>query len=203
MENAYILSLDLSTTNIGFCLWSDTGNLIEMKHLELKTPKDISVNNRDIYKAQIFLNYVNDYKKYVSDLLNGKIIHIVIEEPLFGSNNSLTVSTLMSFNGICRFILYQVFNIYSQKISIYEIRKLMCPEFVNLTKVKGVIKETLSFPKGWKSEEKKKYIWEKVARMLPDAKWFYKKNGKDLSNLNYDLSDSYACGYAYFKKINK
>ena len=61
----YIWSLDISTTNIGSALWSDKGKLIELKHLELKNNKDIDAEDRVIYKAEIFKNYVQEYKNYV------------------------------------------------------------------------------------------------------------------------------------------
>ena len=89
MEN-YIWSLDISTTNIGMALWNSKGKLIELKHLELKTDKNTPVENRDLYKAEIFKKYVLEFKERILHELNGKITHIVVEEPLGGSNNSNT-----------------------------------------------------------------------------------------------------------------
>lgn len=117
----YYWSLDISTTNIGLALWDSNGKLVELKHLELKLPKDVSIENRDIYKAEIFRKYVQEYKNYVLNNLNGNIASIIVEEPLGGSNNSNTVSLLFGFNGICRYILYQIFNVYPKKL-VYIIR---------------------------------------------------------------------------------
>jgi hypothetical protein len=202
----YIWSLDISTTNIGSALWSDKGKLIELKHLELKNNKDIDAEDRVIYKAEIFKNYVQEYKNYVLKELNGEITKVIIEAPLGGSNNINTIALLFSFNGICTYILHKIFNLYPKKIPIYTIRKLFCNELVKISQKKnrktGIIEtvETLSFPEEYR-EKKKLYIWEKVAKYEPNVIWFYKKNSKELSDINWDLSDAYACGYSYFKQI--
>jgi hypothetical protein len=195
----YIWSLDISTTNIGFALWSDKGKLIELKHLELKTDKNINVEDRDIHKAEIFREYVSEYQKRILDELNGEIIHIIVEEPLGGSNNANTVSLLFGFNGICRYILYQIFDIYPKKISVYDSRKLFCTELVKTSMKKGEKVETLSFPKEY-IKEKKLYIWEKVCKLEPQIEWFYKKDGKP-KDMCFDMSDSYAVGIAGLKTL--
>lgn len=196
----YVWSLDISTTNIGCALWdAKTGKLVELKHLELKTDKNTSIEHRDIYKANIFKKYVLDYKKKVLDELNGVIIETIVEEPLGASNNQNTVSLLFGFNGMCRYILYSIFNKYPKKISVYESRKIFCSELVKVTNKKGKRHETLSFPPEYRTE-KKLYIWEKVSKLEPQIEWFYKKNGK-LKDLCFDLSDSYCVGYAGLKKM--
>lgn len=195
----YIWSLDISTTNIGCALWDSKGKLIELKHLELKTDKKIPAEDRDMYKAEIFRKYVTDYKERIFNELNGEITHIIVEEPLGGSNNANTVSLLYGFNGICRYILFKTFNVYPKKISVYDSRKLFCPEFVHTKKEKGVIVEVLSFPPEFR-DEKKLYIWKKVAKLEPQIEWFYDKKN-NLKDMCYDLSDSYCVGYAGLKLL--
>ena len=196
----YIWSLDISTTNIGSALWdAKTGKLIELKHLELKTDKNVSIENRDIHKAEIFKKYVYEYQKRVVDELNGSIIETIVEEPLGASNNQNTVSLLFGFNGMCRYILYSIFGKFPMKISVYESRKEFCRELVKVSYVKGEKKETLSFPPEYR-KEKKLYIWEKVSKLEPQIEWFYKNNGKP-KDLCFDMSDSYAVGYAGLKRM--
>ena len=202
----YIWSLDISTTNIGSALWDKRGKLIELKHLELKLSKDIPVEDRDMHKAEIFRKYIEDYKERIKHELNGEIVHIVVEEPLGGSNNANTVSLLYGFNGICRYILFRIFNIYPKKISVYESRKLFCTELVHTSKVKNrktgqiEIVETLSFPDKYK-KEKKLYIWEKVCKLEPQIEWFYKKDSNEPKDMCFDMSDSYAVGIAGLKQL--
>lgn len=200
MQN-YIWSLDISTTNIGMALWSDKGKLIELKHLELKTDKNTPVENRDIYKAEIFKKYVIDYKEHVLHKLNGEIINIIVEEPLGGSNNANTVSLLFGFNGICRYILYNVFGIYPVKISVYESRKLFLVNLVHTVKRKGENVKVLSFPVEYR-KEKKLYIWEKVCKLEPQIEWFYKKDGKTPKPMCYDMADSFVVGVAGLIKLD-
>lgn len=196
----YIWSLDISTTNIGMALWNRKGKLIELKHLELKTDKNIPVEIRDIHKANIFKDYVLEYKERISNELNGEIVEVIVEEPLGGSNNANTVSLLYGFNGICRYILFMVFGTYPMKISVYESRKLFCTELVKTSKVKGEIKETLSFPLEYR-KTKKLYIWEKVCNLEPQIEWFYKRDGITPKDMCFDMSDSYAVGFAGLKKL--
>ena len=196
----YIWSLDISTTNIGMALWNNKGKLIELKHLELKTDKNTPIENRDIYKAEIFKKYILDFKERILHELNGEIIHIIVEEPLGGSNNANTVSLLFGFNGICRYILYTIFGIYPKKISVYESRKIFCDELVKISYVKGERKETLSFPPEYR-KEKKLYIWEKVCKLEPQIEWFFKKDGITPKPMCFDMADSYCVGYAALKKL--
>jgi len=197
----YIWSLDISTTNIGMALWSNKGKLIELKHLALKTGKDTPVENRDIYKAEIFKKYVLEYKEYVATKYLGKISNVIVEEPLGGSNNANTVSLLYGFNGIARYILYTIFGTYPMKISVHESRKLFCPEFVHTEKKKGELVEVLSFPPQYR-KEKKLYIWEKVCKLEPQIEWFYKRGTTDdPKDMCFDMSDSYAVGFAGMKKL--
>lgn len=198
----YIWSLDISTTNIGSALWNSNGKLIELKHLALKLGKNIPIEDRDLYKAEIFKKYVLDLKQRIFNELNGELINVIVEEPLGGSNNPRTASLLFGFNGICRYIIHDIFNIYPMKISVYESRKLFCHELVKTTyKRNGEKKETLSFPDEYK-KKKKLYIWEKVCKLEPQIEWFYKKNSTAPRDICFDMSDSYAVGYAGLKLLN-
>jgi hypothetical protein len=196
----YIWSLDISTTNIGMALWNKSGKLIELKHLELKTDKNTPVENRDLHKAEIFKKYVLDYKEHVATKHLGEVVHVIVEEPLGGSNNANTVSLLFGFNGICRYILAMIFGIYPMKISVYESRKLFCRELVKTSYVKGEKKETLSFPPEYR-KEKKLYIWKKVCTLEPQIEWFYKKDGITPKPMCFDMSDSYAVGFAGLRQL--
>jgi len=196
----YVWSLDISTTNIGSALWTTTGELIELKHLKLKTDRKIPIENRDINKADIFRSYVIEYNERVFEEYGGEIVSIIVEEPLGGSNNAKTVALLHGFNGMCRYILYDVFKVVPLKISVHESRKIFCPELVKTKIVKGKMTETLSFPDKYK-KDKKRYIWEKVSKQHPDIEWIYKRDGQ-ISEESYDMSDSYCVGYSGMVSMN-
>lgn len=193
--NEYILSFDISTTNIGSALWSSDGVLIELKHLELKSNKNTNPLFRDLSKADIFHNYCLYYKERIEKELYGTVVGIIVEEPLGGSNNAKTVSLLEGFNGMCRYILRLVYDIYIHKISVHDSRKIFCNELVvKKYDKKGQMKETLSFPPNYR-DDKKRYVWEKVSKMESNVVWLYDKNNK-IHQKSYDMSDAYCCGYS-------
>lgn len=195
MKNIFYWGLDVSTTNIGFTLMDSTGKLVELKHLALKVDKNVEPELRDLIKADMFKEYITNYKNHVENDLNGEIKFIMVEEPLGGSNNANTVSLLFGFNGIVRYILKDVFNIYPRKISVHDERVIFMPEYVRKDKKGGEIVEILSFPKGWDNMKKKHAIWEKVSKMEPNIDWFYKKDG-NLKDSSFDMSDSFCCLFA-------
>jgi hypothetical protein len=196
----YIWSLDISTTNVGCSLWNDKGKLIELKHLALKSDKEISVDDRDIHKAEVFKEYCIAYKERIENDLNGEMLHIFVEAPLQNTPKNInTTALLLGFNGMARYVLYEVFGLMPIKISVYESRKLFCPELVKVSFKKGERVETMSFPEKY-LKEKKLYIWEKVAKLEPQIEWFYTKNNT-LKDMCFDMSDSYCVGFAGLKTL--
>jgi hypothetical protein len=196
----YIWTLDISTTNVGAALWDMNGKLIELKHLGLKTDKTVLVEHRDLYKMDLFWSYCESYKEHVLKELNGVISHVFVEAPLQNTPKNInTTALLLGFNGMSRLMLYKIFGFMPEKISVHESRKLFCPELVKISKRKGELVETLSFPDEYK-KKKKLYIWEKVARLEPQIEWFYTRNNT-LKDMCFDMSDSYAVGIAGLKKL--
>ena len=196
----YSLSLDVSTTNVGVALWDENGNLEELKHLELKIDKNIPVEDRYIYKSNLFRDYLISFKIRVEDEYNCVIDNVFIEAPLSNTPKNInTTAMLLGFNGIACYTIYQIFGVIPKKISVHDSRKIFCPEFIKTTKKRtGEIKETLSFPKGWKNKEKKEYIREKVAKLEPHIEWFYTRNNT-VRDSSYDMSDAYCVGYSGLK----
>jgi len=196
----YIWSLDISTTNVGCSLWDKQGKLIELKHLGLKSDKETQVDDRDIHKAEVFKEYCIAYRQRIENELNGEMLHVFVEAPLQNTPKNInTTALLLGFNGMARYVLYEVFGIMPIKISVYESRKLFCPELVKVSYKKGEKVETMSFPEKY-LKEKKLYIWEKVAKLEPQIEWFYTRNNT-LKDMCFDMSDSYAVGYAGLKLL--
>jgi hypothetical protein len=196
----YIWSLDISTTNVGCSLWNNKGKLIELKHLALKSDKETSVDDRDIHKADVFKEYCIAYRQRIENDLNGEMLHIFVEAPLQNTPKNInTTALLLGFNGMARYVLYEVFDLMPIKISVYESRKLFCPELVKVSFKKGEKVETMSFPEKY-LKEKKLYIWEKVAKLEPQIEWFYTKNNT-LKDMCFDMSDSYCVGFAGLKTL--
>lgn len=193
----FILSFDISTTNVGIALWNPDGILLELKHLALKVAKDVESEDRDIVKAEIFKKYVKDYKSELETTYGDSIItNIFVEAPIPNTLvNINTTALLLGFNGMCVYNLYDVFEVIPKRITVHEARKMFCKEFVVHKTVKGLPTSTLSFPKGWKSDEKKLYIQKKVKALEPQIKWLYqKKHPRTLDDTSYDMSDAYVVG---------
>lgn len=193
----YSWSIDVSTTNLGSALWDENGALVEVRHLVLKTNKDIPEEVRYLDKAKVFKEYAVKFKKEIEETYNCEIENIFVEAPLQNTPvNIETTAKLLAFNGIVCYILDDIFGRPPYLISIYISRKLFFPEHVTRKKVKGEMKETLSIPK---TVDKKHYIWEKVARLYPQIEWHYKKDGISIKETSYDISDSIVVGLAGLK----
>lgn len=193
-------SIDVSTSNLGSALWDENGELVEVRHLVLKTNKDIPEEVRYLDKAKVFKEYVLKFKEEVEKTYECRIENIFVEKPLQNTPVNIdTTAKLLAFNGIVCYILDDVFGKAPFLIEIYIGRKLFFPEHVNRKKVKGEIKETLSLPK---DVDKKHYIWEKVARLYPNIVWHYKKDGITIKESSYDISDSIVTGLAGLKVVD-
>lgn len=198
-NQGYYLSFDISTTNVGIAAWDADGELLELKHVELKVSKDIPSEDRILKKADTFKEYVVDFKKYIEEEYYLDIINIFIEAPLSNTPKNInTTAMLLGFNGITRYILYKIYDIEPALISVHEWRSIFCSEFVKQKKQKGVMKNVLSFPKGWKSDEKKEHVRQKVAELHPEIEWFYTRNNT-IKTSSYDMADAYGVGYASLK----
>ena len=202
MENenkkTYYLSFDVSTTNVGVALWNSDATLEELKHLQLKVDRKIPSEERYVHKANLLKNYLKEYKDYIETKLKGEIIDIFIEAPLSNTPKNInTTAMLLGFNGIASYKLYEIFDVIPKPISVHDSRKIFCPEFirVDVKKRTGEKKEVLSFPKGWKNNEKKEYIRSKVAKLEPQIEWFYTRNDT-IRKTSYDMSDAYAVGFS-------
>jgi len=186
MIKKYCIGLDVSTRCVGVTLMETTGKLVDISHLSFpKTSKKNGVIT--VYdKADLFRTTITDYLK------NFHISYIFIEEPLKNGPNVGTTILLAKFNGIVSQIMWEVFKVMPQHITVHEARTVFFPEYMVEEKTKKKktgeieIKNILRFPDG----DKKQIIFEKVAYLEPHIKWEYNKLGA-LDTENYDRADSY------------
>jgi hypothetical protein len=96
----YSWSLDLSTTNVGMALWDGSGKLVELKHLQLDIDKQVSQEDRYLHKAEMFRDYVIDYKKKTEIKYACVIENVFIEKPLPNTKVNIdTTAMLLGFFG--------------------------------------------------------------------------------------------------------
>lgn len=195
--------LDVSTSTIGCSIiindGSEYGQLVTMTHVSPKVSKRITKDKDKalFYKVEIFREQF--LKKYKHLGIN----KVVIEEPLINSNNSITCSTLLRFNGMLSYCIYCEWGVIPTYISSYDARKYSFPELMSIrkydkegnvypkTKILSNIKKSnlVLFGNFAWDLDKKALLQEKVSEIFPQIEWLYDKEGK-LKKENFDGSDS-------------
>lgn len=211
-EPEFLLSLDVSTSTIGIALFEDMGNKGELKLLHHVSPKvkpKPETKTEELFrKIEIF---ENEFLSHYSDF---GITRVVIEEPLLQSNNVYTIATLLRFNGMISKSIYDTLGIVPEFISSYDARKYAFPELMDVRKAKKdgtpladkqIAKNAPVLFGGYPfNVDKKMVIFENVCDLEPQIKWMLDKKNK-LKKENFDMSDAYACGLAWFnlRKIKR
>lgn len=209
-EPKVILGLDVSTATIGISLvLNDDGKItpVDVKHLRLNTPSKITGTKALLLKTRMFIDKITEYnEKYVID-------KIVIEEPLMLSNNAITASALMKFNGMITWCVYNIFGITPEYISSYDARKYGMPELMavrkydkkgemlSYKKIKNAINKNdlVLFGDYTFDVAKKDVIWNYISETFPSIEWVFDKDG-ELKKENFDASDSLICILGYLNK---
>lgn len=211
-DNRLILGLDVSTTTIGIslALVDKDNNVIpvDVTHLRLKIDKDLDGAEALFVKNELFIQKMKEYEtKYA-------ISEIVIEDALISSNNSYTVSSLLKFNGIVSWSVYQLFGKVPQYISSYDARKYGMPELMAVRKFKknGNPVPEKEIMRALKKNElvlfgsypydvgKKEVLWNYISEKYPEINWVTNKKG-ELTKENFDASDSLMCILGYVNKL--
>lgn len=205
-----LLGLDVSTKTVGVTLAivdeEDNIQVLQVTHFRPKVSGKIKGTEALFAKSKIIGQELERYKKYNID-------HVIIEEPLVGSNNSLTVATLLRYNGMISQLVYYILGVVPEFISSYDARKYGFPQLMAVRKYnkKGEIYDIKHIRKSIKKNElvlfgqysfdcaKKLILWNIVSGMFPDIEWQYDKKG-ELKDENFDASDSLVCILGYIGK---
>lgn len=205
-----ILGIDISTVCLGISLAKYDGKNIEVlkiSHVKPKVPCKIKGTEALFLKTKQFREeFIEKYKDI-------GLTDIIIEEPLAGSQNKNTVTTLLRFNGMISQSIYEATGIVPQYISSYDARKYAFPELMAVRKYnkKGgqydekkikhslIKSELVLFGNYQWDVAKKLVIWNKISELFPDIKWEYNRNG-ELKTENFDASDSLVCILGFLNK---
>lgn len=202
------MALDISTKTIGIAIFDLNDNkLWELTHI---TP---IIKPKPKNKLQEMFRKVDAFEKLLTRYIELDIEHVVIEEPLLGSNNIRTVATLLKYNGMISKVTEEVLGVIPEFISSYEARAKAFPVLMQKrthnkkgepypqNKIEGS-KPVLFGAYPW-DIDKKMVIWEMVADLEPQIVWEYTRN-HTLKKECFDMSDSYCAGKAWinlhFKK---
>ena len=171
-----LLSLDISTTCIGYSVFNEKNVLIELDYIKFYS------------KTTLFQRF-EAFKTKISHLLKFDIKFIAIEEPLekfkgkFSSAH--TIAVLNFFNGMISSFLYNHFKLE--------------PVYYNVNNARAVAIPGLKIKKDGATT--KHQIWEKVVEMEPQINWKYGIKSRKLLEENYDMADSYIVGACFIKMM--
>jgi hypothetical protein len=178
----YILGLDISTSCTGWCILSDTGNLIEMNFIPLS--KDVG----PFKKAKTVRLVLSALREKYS------INKIFIEENLQafrpGLSSATTILTLARFNGIVSYICQQEFEFEPHFINVNTARKNLG---IKLVRKKNGGKPTKLQVLDWVSSKISDtgHVWPtKILKSGP-------RKGKEVLETGcFDMADSYVMAIA-------
>lgn len=137
-----ILGLDISTSCTGYTVMSESGELMEMGHISMKSLyKNVESEHRYLLKAGNFRDKIVEIMGKYNQLAikfsddSYMIKSVWVEKPFvrFGASSSAnTISSLIEFNGICRYILNELFGFPPYTVTVHDARSSFLPEFVRV-----------------------------------------------------------------------
>jgi len=173
-----LLSLDISTTCTGYCIFNNDGMLLESNAIVLNKIKDFF---EKVKKVENVLGIL--VEKY-------DITNVAIEESLQsfrpGLSSAKTLFTLSKFNGIIQFLCYN----YGIKIHKYN---------VNTARKLNGIKIDRKQDKSTKDQIVSHVLEQNINVYLPKKilKSGPRKGKEVYENYAYDIADAYIVGNAY------
>lgn len=187
MENqGYILGLDASTTEVGYCIWDkEKGEIVELSHLTLG-----DIPNR--------LDRVVEFKKWLTSKLkqHPQINEMVIEEAfkrmVRGSKADILLM-LSAINFAYQFVCHE-FNLKVETILVQQARFNAFPDFkpTNKTKSGGVDQKTQMFDHVSKVLSKE-YFPTKILKSGP-------RKGQEVpEDFCKDISDAYVVTLGFLR----
>lgn len=179
-----VLSLDISTSITGFCVFNQWDN-VHIGHIDLRKEKDF-FKKVDLVKNKII--ELNDHYKFEE---------VAIEEPLQsfarGLSSAKTLFTLAKFNGIIQYIVYTL-GIKSTVINVNNARKLVGIKIDKKDKTKTTKEKVLEQVQQLDS----RIMWKK--RKLKSGP---RKGLEIFDDCCYDMADAWVIGKAYLLENKK
>ena len=180
------MSLDISTSCTGLCVFDDQNKLEYISHIELSKHKDFYEK-----ASRIKSELIDVYNRFSRE---GKpITKIAVEENLQafrpGLSSAKTLMTLAQFNGTVRWLCFENFNITPVSINVNSARKSIGLKINRKDKTRNTKEQVLE----WVSNQEKSIIWPtKILKSGPN------KGKVRICNESYDMADAYVIGKAYY-----
>jgi hypothetical protein len=171
-----LLSLDISTTCIGYSVFNEKNVLIELDYIKFDSKKTR-------------FEKLEEFKKKISHLLKFEIKYIAIEQPLEAFKGKFssahTIAVLNFFNGMISSFLYNHFKVEPVYYNVNNARSVALPEFKASKDGSNV----------------KHQVWDRVVDLEPQINWKYGTKSRKLLEENYDMADSYIIGKCFMKMV--
>ena len=173
------IGLDISTSNIGYCvLDANTGSFIRMGYVKLTSNKFEDIYDKGLETERAFTRFIEQSNEEVS--------RIFVEEAHMkftpGFSSAKTLFALATFNGIICYKAYEYFGSKPIKIGVRTARSKM--------KIKINFKD--------KTSSSKEKVFQTVKTMNPSFPWETKvantgpnKGQTVYTAQNYDMADAY------------
>lgn len=139
-----VLGLDISTSKVGICVVYENSILCELTALDIDSKyfKNIEPQYRFIEKAKVFKDKITELKEKYDEIAKNKnndewkIRSIWVEAPLRNATKIDTVTVLYQFNGVCCYILSEVFGFAPKRVDENIARAKFLEEFVRVDTVR-------------------------------------------------------------------
>ena len=176
----YVLGLDISTSVVGYSLFSRKGKLLTVGYIDLKKFKTLNTKAEEFEdKLKLMLS------KHMDQIpLDGEM-KVMIEAPLLTFSkfsNANTLAKLQAFNGIISYLMFTLLEEEPEHISAAKARKLVCGK-VDRKNMKEKVFALV------RSKEKK-------------VQWPKTRTGNFRKEC-MDMADAYIVGRAYFSSKSK
>ena len=174
-----ILALDISTSCTGYCLF-DENDLVDIGYINLSKHKGLY--EKAAYVKDRIFRMSNDYN----------IDQIAVEENLQafrpGLSSAKTLMTLAQFNGVVRWICYEIFDIEPTAINVNSARKSIGLKIDRKNKEKNTKQQVLE----WVTSDNPSIEWPtKILKSGPN------KGQQRTCNEAYDMADAYVIGKSF------
>lgn len=175
-----LLSLDISTSCTGYCIFNEQNDLELISYIKLSKHKDFYEKAKEVKRVMSEINKNYDIK------------YIAVEENLQafrpGLSSAKTLMTLAQFNGTVRWICSEIFGVKSEPINVNTARKAV----------------NLKIDKKDKTKTTKEKVLEWVMNDRPELTWPTKvlKSGRNKGQVRrldacYDMADAYVIGKSF------
>lgn len=190
-----ILGVDLSTSCVGFAVFEENGDLIEVTHAQPQHNFIYSSQMEDLYHKALMLKKFIEQKGWHKD----RVTDIVIESPMISAGTIVSSAMLNKFHA---FFFHNIYNLFSDEVKIHYIKEKdarahAMPEICEKGKLWSATPKKIAGKK--RRHFRKIFVMLQMAKRYPQVKWML-NNRKTLNQKNFDQADAIATALGFMVK---